>query len=86
MPNSAPATKTIQEATIEALERWSNSQITVEAWKLAQLATEPCSHDHFHGKGTCYGPTGDPLCLPCQIAWIAANAAPGAWLSIDVAR
>lgn len=88
--NSAPSTKTVQQDTIEALEALTEYVpgriIRVEAWALPYMATEHCSHDHHHGPGTCYGPTGDALCLACQIRWIEDNSAGGLTISIDVAR
>ena len=90
--NSAPATKTVQQATIEALElhfatpEYQARRVVVEAWVLPELATEHCSQDSHHGPGTCIGPTDDPLCLACQIRWIEDNSAGGLTISIDVAR
>lgn len=49
------------------------------------MATEPCSNDTAHGKGCCYGPTGDALCLACQIAWLEQDMVTGSSYSIDVA-
>lgn len=92
MSNTSPSTKTVQRATIEALETRGveltapGRIVRIEAWALSQQATDHCSQDYFHGPGTCYGPTDDPLCLDCQIRWIEDNSAGGLSVSIDVAR
>jgi hypothetical protein len=79
-------TVTIQEATVTALDALTNpaTDVIVEAWAMPNPTTEPCSHDALHGKGCCYGPTGDPLCLSCMILWIQANTVAGSFVSIDV--
>ena len=89
----------IQQANIQALEDLSDPAIgfVVEAWamradwdendgrRMPLLATEPCSNDYLHGKGVCYGPTGDALCLPCQIAWCEQDKRANHTISVDVA-
>lgn len=86
--SSVPSGKTVQQAVIQALEALSDRdrRIWVEAWSLGDMATEHCSHDHHHGPGYCYSPTGDQLCLTCMITWIEHNSAGGLTVSIDVAR
>ena len=90
---------TIQNATVAALEAMSDPamRFVVEAWAMlaewdeqaqrrpALLATEPCSNDYLHGKGTCYGPTGDALCPACQIDWIKQDKRANHTISVDVA-
>jgi hypothetical protein len=93
------SSQTIQDATVAELEQLSDParDVLVEAWAVAHWAhpllpldrvpteaTEPCSNDALHGKGSCNGPTGDPLCLACQIKWIEENTVAGSTYSIDV--
>lgn len=77
----------IQDATIAALEDLTDParRITVEADPARDDSVVSCSNDSLHGKGVCYGPTGDALCLACQIAWIEAEAVAGSMFSIEVA-
>jgi hypothetical protein len=90
-------TVTIQQATIDALEALNDPArgITVEAWQMMNWsvthrelvpmpASENCSHDEAHGKGSCYGHTGDALCLKCMIKVIEDNSVAGSTWSIDV--
>jgi hypothetical protein len=99
--NTAPANSpqaTIQQANVRALEALSDPAMgfVVEAWSMTEfddlnhrrepiLATHPCSNDTDHGKGYCYGPTGDPLCLACQIAWCELDKRANHTISVDVA-
>ena len=92
---------TIQQATIVALEELSDPamKFVVEAWALNEYvltqgdvarrqpiyATEPCSNDTDHGKGYCYGPTGDALCLKCMQDWIELDKRANHTISVDVA-
>lgn len=91
---------TIQEANARALDDLSDSarRIVIEGWPMSEWyppleigqrepipATELCSNDYLHGKGVCYGPGGDALCLACQVAWVERYAEPNWWVSIDVA-
>lgn len=79
-------TVTIQHATITELEHhFKELGVIVEAWAMPEPATEPCSNDELDGKGCCYGPTGDPLCLKCMIQWIERTVVPGRVCSVDVA-
>lgn len=81
---------TIQEATIQRLEQCSDpaTRFVVEAWPLPEAATQSCAHDSLHGKGTCYGPDGDGLCLACMVDVLDLERwyrEPARWVSIDVA-
>ena len=91
------ATGMISDAMILALEELTDpaKNVVVEAdlvthWdpdlmcRVAERATEPCSNDYLHGKGVCYGPTGDALCLGCMIEFIEANSVVGSSWSIEV--
>ena len=88
---------TIQQATVTALEDESDPAVgfVVEAWAMTEFedrnrcrvpvqATESCSNDTAHGKGCCYGPTGDALCLACQIVWIRQEKLANRTISVDV--
>jgi hypothetical protein len=84
---SAPATETIQQASISCLESWPfGAGVTVEAFELDWPAFTTCANDRAHGIGNCYAPTDQFLCLACTITWLVVNARPGVPISIDVTR
>jgi len=80
---SEPAMGFVVEAW--AMTEWSHDGPHPTPIRLPLVATEPCSNDYLHGKGVCYGPTGDALCLACQIDWCEQDKRANHTISIDVA-
>ena len=83
---SDPAMKFVVEAWALNQTIWDPADPDGETKiRVPVLATEPCSIDTDHGKGYCYGPTGDALCLKCMQDWIELDKRANHTISVDVA-